>query len=233
MRRSPSKTKIFITSRAFSIQGIARSLWYDVTNPGGNLHGGSTITQQLARNAFLTSQQTVTRKMRELILAVELDRQFTKDKILEMYLNEIPYGPTIYGVETASEMYFAKPARDLTLAESAILAALPQAPSRLSPWGSHLDLLFERQRLVLKAMHDQGKISDAAYSQAASQSIIFATQSPTGIKAPHFVLSVQDYLLQKYGEDAVQKGGLKVKTTLDWNLQQAGEKSRLGRRRQE
>jgi membrane peptidoglycan carboxypeptidase len=102
---------------------------------------------------------------------------------------------------------------------------LPQAPSRLSPWGSHLDLLFERQRLVLKAMHDQGKISDAAYSQAASQSIIFATQSPTGIKAPHFVLSVQDYLLQKYGEDAVQKGGLKVKTTLDWNLQQAGEKA--------
>jgi penicillin-binding protein 1C len=217
--------KDFYNEPAFNIRGILRAI---VTNlSGGNLtgQGGSTITQQLARNAFLSPEKTLTRKLRELVLAVQLDRQYTKDKILEMYLNEIPYGPTIYGVETASQMYFNKPARDLTLAESALLAALPQAPSRLSPWGSHLDLLFERQRLVLKVMHDQKRITDAEYAQALGQTVVFAEQSKTGIKAPHFVLAVQDYLIQKYGEDAVRKGGLKVKTTLDWTLEEAAEKA--------
>ncbi len=217
--------KDFYNEPAFNLKGVARAVITNIS--GGNLtgQGGSTITQQLARNAFLSPEKTLTRKLRELILAIQLDQQYTKDKILEMYLNEIPYGPTIYGVETASQMYFAKPARDLTIAESAILAALPQAPSRLSPWGSHLDLLFQRQHLVLKAMHDQKKITDTEYQQALSQPIVFAAQNPTGIKAAHFVLAVQDYLLQKYGEDTVRKGGLKVKTTLDWTLQQAAEKA--------
>jgi penicillin-binding protein 1C len=216
--------KNFYNEPAFSIRGILRAIFQNLVH-GGVSQGGSTITQQLARNAFLSDTQTFSRKLKELILAVQLDRQYTKDKIIEMYLNEVPYGPTTYGVEGASQLYFNKPARDLTLAESAILVSLPQAPSLLSPWGSHLDLLFNRQHLVLKAMLDQGKISQAEYQAALGQQIVFATQSQYGIKAPHFVLTVQDYLLQKYGEDAVRNGGLKVKTTLDWTMEQAAEKA--------
>ncbi len=217
--------KAFYSEPAFNIKGVIRAVVKNIS--GGDLtgQGGSTITQQLARNAFLSAEKTLTRKLRELLLAIQLDRQYTKDKILEMYLNEIPYGPQLYGVEAASQAYFNKPTSDLTLAESAILAALPQAPSRLSPWGSHLDLLFNRQRLVLKVMRDQDKISDTEYKSALAEQVVFAAQDPRGIKAPHFVLAVKDYLLNKYGEDAVANGGLKVKTTLDWTLEEAAEKA--------
>lgn len=217
--------KNFYSEPAFNIRGIARAVFSNLT--GGDLtgQGGSTITQQLARNAFLSPEKTFTRKLRELILAIQLDRQYTKDKILEMYLNEIPYGPMIYGVESASETYFGKPVGELTLAQSAVVAALPQAPSRLSPWGSHVDQLMERQRLVLRQMYDLGKVSRADYDAAVAERIVFTPQSPYGINAPHFVLTVQDYLLNKYGEDAVRNGGLRVKTTLDWDLEQAAEKA--------
>lgn len=214
----------FYNQGAFSVRGILRSLWYDVTNPGSVLRGGSTITQQLARNAFLTLDQTLTRKIKELIVAVEIDRQYTKDKVLELYLNAIPYGPTIYGVEGASQAYFSKPVKDLTLAQSAILAAIPKAPSFYSPWGNNVKSLIQRQRLVLQRTYDTGRITKEQLNAALAEPVVFSPPTGRGLKAPHFVTAVEDYLTQKYGEDVLRTGGLKVVTTLDWDLQQLGEK---------
>lgn len=214
----------FYSEPAFDIKGIARAVFQNIIHAGA-VQGASTITQQLARNAFLSSEKTLTRKLKELILAVELNRYYTKDKILELYLNEIPYGPNIYGVEAASQAYFSKPVSDLSLGESAILAALPQAPSRYSPWGIHVDLLLKRQKdVVLPRMLSTGRITRSQYETALAEPIIFAEPNLTGIKAPHFALAVRDYLIEKYGEDVVRTGGLRVKTTLDWDLQQTGER---------
>lgn len=214
----------FYDQGAFSIRGILRSLWYDITHPGGALRGGSTITQQLARNAYLTLDQTPTRKLKELIVAVQIDRQYTKDKVLELYLNAIPYGPTIYGVEGASQAYFSKPVKDLTLAQSAVLAAIPKAPSFYSPWGNNVKSLIQRQQLVLQRTYDTGRITKEQLDSALAEPVVFAPPSGRGMKAPHFVTAVEDYLSEKYGEDILRTGGLRVVTTLDWDLQQLGEK---------
>jgi membrane peptidoglycan carboxypeptidase len=214
----------FYNQGAFSVKGILRSLWYDVTNPGGALRGGSTITQQLARNAFLSLEQTLTRKLKELIVAVEIDRQYTKDKVLELYLNTIPYGPTIYGVEGASQAYFSKPVKDLTLAQSAVLAAIPKAPSFYSPWGNNVKLLIQRQRLVLQRTYDTGRITKQQLDSALAEPVVFSPPSGRGLKAAHFVTAVEDYLSERYGDDILRTGGLQVVTTLDWDLQQLGEK---------
>lgn len=214
----------FYNQGAFSVRGILRSLWHDVTNPGGALRGGSTITQQLARNAFLSLEQTLTRKLKELIVAIEIDRQYTKDKVLELYLNAIPYGPTIYGVEGASQAYFSKPVKDLTLAQSAILAAIPKAPSFYHPWGNNKDALIQRQRLVLQRTYDTGRINKEQLDAALAEPVVFSQPTGRGFKAPHFVTAVEDYLTQRYGEDILRTGGLRVVTTLDWNLQQLGER---------
>ncbi len=192
---------------------------------GGVVQGGSTITQQLARNAFLTIDRTYSRKIKELFLAIKLNERYSKDDILGLYLNQIPYGPTTYGVESASEAYFGKPVSGLNLAESAILAAMPKAPSYYSPWGNHTKELMSRQKLVLKKMYELGKITEKQLKEAKAYKINFRPKSIGGIKAPHFVMAVQDYLIQKYGDDTVSRGGLKVITTLDWNLQELAEKS--------
>lgn len=213
----------FYEGAAFDIKGIIRAVLIDISR-GKKQQGASTITQQLARNAFLSPEKTIVRKLKELMLAVRLSRQYTKDQILELYLNEIPYGSTLYGSEAASRAYFGKPVRDISLREASILAALPQAPSYYSPWGSHTNDLLRRANLVLARMKELGKITDTEYRTALSESVRFLPQSTQGIKAPHFVLAVQDYLVDKYGEDVVRKGGLKVITTLDWNLQQTAEK---------
>ena len=212
----------FYTEPGFSIRGILRAFYVNLTS-GEIVQGGSSITQQLARNAFLSPEQKYSRKLKELLLAIRLTRHLTKDEILELYLNEISYGPTIYGIEAASQSYFEKSATDLNLAESAILAALPQAPSYYSPWGNHRDELFERQKLVLKRTLDEGKITEEERDAALEEKITFAARNE-GIKAPHFVIAVQEYLVNKYGEDLIRVGGLKVVTTLNWNLQQLGEK---------
>jgi membrane peptidoglycan carboxypeptidase len=214
----------FYNQGAFSVRGILRSLWHDIRNPGGSLQGGSTITQQLARNAFLSLEQTLTRKLKELIVAVEIDRQYTKDKVLELYLNTIPYGPTTYGVEGASQAYFSKPAKDLTLAQSAILAAIPKAPSFYSPWGNNVKLLIQRQRLVLQRTYDTKRITKEQLDSALAEPVVFSPPSGRGLKAAHFVTAVEDYLSERYGEDILRTGGLRVVTTLDWDLQQLGEK---------
>lgn len=212
----------FYSEPAFDWRGILRAVFVNIAR-GGIVQGGSTITQQLARNAFLTIDQNFTRKIKELILAIKLNENYSKDEILTLYFNQIPYGPTIYGVESASEAYFGKPVGDLTLAESAVLAAMPKAPSYYSPWGSHTKELINRQKIVLNKMYQLGKIDKKQLADALNYKIVFQPKMIGGIKAPHFVMAVQDYLVQKYGEDMVNRGGLKVTTTLDWNLQQAAE----------
>ena len=203
--------------------GIMRAMFKNLA-AGGIVEGGSTITQQLAKKVFLSDDRTWTRKAKEALLAVKLSRYYSKEQILEMYLNQIPYGPTINGAETASQMYFNKPVREVSLAQAALLAALPQSPVRYSPWGKHTDELYARQKLVLKAMLDQGKIDQLQYDQAIAETITFKERF-NSIKAPHFALMIQDYVTEKYGEEAVGRGGLKIRTTLDWKMQESAEKA--------
>lgn len=212
----------FFTNPAFDWRGILRAIAVNIIK-GRALQGGSTITQQLAKKSFLTDERTIWRKLKELVLASRLEKKYTKDEILTLYLNQIPYGSNTYGIEAAAETFFNKKAGDLTLSESALLAALPNAPSYYSPWGSHTKELMARKNYILDRMHELGYIDSIDLATAKSAKIEFAEQSKTGIKAPHFVEYVQDYLNNKYGEGVVRTSGLKVTTTLDWDLQQAAE----------
>lgn len=212
----------FYNEPAYDWKGILRAIFVDITS-GSFAQGGSTLTQQLARTAFLNLNQTFTRKVKELILAIKLNQYYSKDQILGLYLNEVPYGPNIAGVEEASEAYFGEPVTNINLAQSAILASLPQAPTLYSPWGSHINDLFARQKLVLQAMYAQGKITKQQLNDALAYPIVFQPQSSGSIKAPNFVMAVENYLIQKYGEDMVDNGGLRVITTLNWTLQQQAE----------
>ncbi len=185
--------------------------------------GGSTITQQLVKNTLLTSKKTIGRKIKEWILSIKIDRALPKEKILEAYLNEAPYGGTVYGVQEAAKTYFGKNAQDLSLAEAAYLAAMPQSPSTLSPYGKNKAKLDTRKNLVLSRMLDVKFISQEEYNSAKNEVVNFLPQETGGIKAPHFVFFIKDYLEQKYGADVVANGGLKVTTTLNYDLQQKGE----------
>jgi len=188
--------------------------------------GGSTITQQLVKNTLLESGSGLgkyVRKVKEWILAVKIDKSISKDKILEYYLNEAPYGGNIYGIEEASKTYFAKDAQDLTIAEAAYLASMPQSPTTLSPYGKNRDRLEARKNLVLSRELDLKFITQEQYDQAKAETVAFIPQATTGIKAPHFVFFIKDYLEQKYGKELIEKGGLKVTTTLDYDLQAKAE----------
>lgn len=192
----------------------------------GNLfsgQGGSTITQQVLKNALLTSDKKISRKLKEWVLAPRLEAQLSKDQILEIYLNEIPYGGTVYGIQEASRRFFGKDAIDLTLAESAYLAALPQAPTYFSPYGKNLDALESRKNKVLNEMLKNDFISQEEYDSAMLEKVNFQKPENFGIKAPHFVFWVIEQLEEKYGAEAVEQGGLKVVTTLDWELQEKAE----------
>lgn len=213
----------FYNEPAFNIQGILRAIFVDLTN-GQLTQGGSTITQQLVKNAFLSSNKTFTRKIKELILAIKVNRYYSKDQILSLYLNLIPYGSNLYGIEAASEAYFNKPVQNLDLSECATLASIPRAPTYYSPWGSHQQELLTRQQSVLSKMLSLGEITSSQYQSAGKEKIAFAAPS-SSIKAPHFVMAVLDYLTQKYGESIVDNSGLNVITTLDWNLQQEAEQA--------
>ena len=194
---------------------------------GGNLlggRGGSTITQQVIKNSILVREKTLTRKIKEMILAFRLEQVLTKDEILSHYLNESPYGGTIYGVEEASLAFFGKRASDVTLAEAAYLASLPQLPTYYSPYGNNIDDLERRKNLVLDQMRKHEFISEEEYTAAKDERVTFKPQSNQNIKAPHFVFYVRDYLIEKYGEESLAERGLKVITTLDYKLQQEAEK---------
>ena len=186
--------------------------------------GGSTITQQVVKNSILTKDKTPTRKLKELILAIKLEKVLTKNEILSLYFNEIPYGGTIYGIGEAAESFFGKPASQLTLAESAYLASLPKAPTYYSPYGPNFLKLETRKDLVLREMFANNFISEEEYEGALKEKVEFKPRLDTGsIKAPHFVFFVIDYLTKKYGEEVVLEGGFKVVTTLDYSMQLEAE----------
>ncbi len=215
--------KNFYSHKGISITGLIRSVIVDIIYREKR-QGGSTITQQFVKNAVLTRDKSFLRKAKEIILSIELEARFSKDEILKLYLNEIPYGRNAYGIQAAAETYFNKNASDLTLAESAYLAALPQAPSYYNPSGPNFDDLQSRQKFILTQMKDQKYISDEEYEKASNESVVFQ-QVKNSIKAPHFVQYVQEYLAEKYGERTLQEGGLKVYTTLDLKLQEIAEKA--------
>jgi len=210
----------FYHHHGFDLKGIARALYIDITRKG--LQGGSTITQQLIKSALLTPEPTISRKVRELALAFWAERQYTKDEILELYFNYVPYGGTAWGIESASNVYFGKTVSELSLAESAFLAGLPQAPSVYSPFAGDGQSGKRRQKDVLSAMVKQGYISSGEAEKAFLEKLEFRSpQVP--IQAPHFVMYVKDLLVQKYGLFEVERGGLQVTTSLDLSIQRKAE----------
>lgn len=190
---------------------------------GQNLQGGSTITQQFVKNALLSPEQTFSRKIKELIVSIEIEAMYKKDDILKMYLNEIPYGSNAYGVKVAAKTYFNKELKDITLEEAAVLAAIPQAPTYYSPYGQHKDRLMTRKDLVLSLMADQGYITKQQAEEAKKKPITFSNNPYGSITAPHFVMYVKEKLVEKYGERMAEEGGLKVYTTIDIEKQKAAE----------
>ncbi|MBI3632346.1 MAG: penicillin-binding protein [Candidatus Vogelbacteria bacterium] len=190
---------------------------------GSLKQGGSTITQQVIKNALLTSDKSFTRKIKEIILALKLERAMSKEEILTLYLNEIPYGGSIYGAEDASQKFFGVDAKELSLAQAAYLASIPQAPTFYSPYGNNINKLAERKNLVLDRMIQLGLIDKKEGESAKREAVTFLAKNDGGIKAPHFVEFVKSYLENKYGEDYLETKGLKVTTTLDWSLEQKAE----------
>lgn len=214
--------KNFYRHFGFDLTGITRALLNNLR--GQSVEGGSTITQQLVKNALLSPERSLERKIKEALLSVATELIYSKDDILEMYLNYISYGGTSVGIEAASRRYFDKPANQLTLGEAALLAGLPQAPSRYSPFGSNPEQAKARQALVLDRMAEDGYITPLQAEEAKSEVMQYAL-SQTDIAAPHFVFYVRDWLYEQYGVDQVEKGGLRVTTTLDLNLQNAVQAS--------
>lgn len=201
-------------------KAILRAAWNYVFHDV--VQGGSTITQQFIKNSFLTRERSLTRKIKEIILALELERRYSKSQILESYLNQIPYGSNSYGIEAAARNFLGKSAADLTLAESVFLAALPKAPTYYSPYGSHQDALIKRQNLILGRMEELGFITAEQRERARKEKIAVRPRQEK-IFAPHFVNYVKEYLSEKYGDQALEKEGLKVYTTLDYQLQKQAE----------
>ncbi len=213
----------FYNHFGIDIEGILRSVLINL-KIGRLSVGGSTIPQQLIRSAFFTSEKTIERKVREIILAVELNRRYSKKQILDWYLNQIPFGQNSYGVESASQIYFGKSVSEISTAESAVLAALIQMPSYFSPYGENKDDLLERKDYVLERMLERGYLTGEEATAAKEEVINF--KSPTGIKAPHFVLYViENYLKPKYGQDLdyLKQNGIKIYTSLDWEMQLLAE----------
>ncbi|MBD3250468.1 MAG: PBP1A family penicillin-binding protein [Candidatus Pacebacteria bacterium] len=214
--------KNFYRHWGIDLWGIIRAMRNNLKDD--TLQGGSTITQQLVKNALLSRERTWTRKAKEAYLAILTEILYSKDEILEMYLNYISYGGTAVGIEAAAHKYFDKSATQLTLSEASLLAALPQAPTLYSPFGAHPEKGQQRQADVLRRMKEDGYITAEQEEQAKSESLKFAL-SQTEIKAPHFVFYVRDQLYQEYGEKKVETGGLRVHTSLDLDLQEAAQAS--------
>ena len=208
----------FYTHNGIKFTSIIRAILANLTS-GAYSQGGSTITQQVIKNSLLTTEKTITRKLKEWVLSLKLEGIMTKDQILSLYLNETPYGGNIYGVEEASKTFFGKSSSELSLAESAYIAAIPKAPTYYSPYGQNKDKLDIRQKLVLSKMLEIGFINKEEYEKAEKEKVEFQSQEKYGIKAPHFVEFIKQYLVNKYGEKALQEKGYKVITTIDYDLQ--------------
>lgn len=213
----------FYSHPGIDLRGIFRALYVDIMT-GSTAQGGSTITQQLIRNTLISKERTLQRKIKEALLALVLETRYSKDQILEFYLNQIPYGSNAYGIEAAAETFFGKSASSLTLAEAATIASLAKATTYYSPYGPHRAELFARKDRVLEQMERAGFITPEERVQAQKEPVIF--QEPKkNIRAPHFVFYVKDYLLKLFDETTIENGGLKIVTTLDWDLQQKAEKA--------
>lgn len=212
--------KNFYKNSGFDIAAIIRAGITDLS--GQPLQGGSTITQQLIKSTLLTPEITIRRKIKEIILAFWAEKIYSKNQILEMYLNQIPYGGTAWGVEAASEVYFDKHTKNLDLAESAFLAGLTRAPTIYSPFTESSNLWKKRQDEVLEKMVQLKYITSEQKKEAQKKELVFATQK-VPINAPHFVMYIKDMLVKKYGLGMVEKGGLKVTTTLDLPTQEMAQ----------
>ena len=211
--------KDFYKHHGFSISGITRAAYNTLFKQ--KLQGGSTLTQQLVKNTLLTPERTIKRKLRELALTLIVEVLYSKQQILELYFNQIPYGSTAYGIGSASELYFNKNANDLSLAEAALLAGITAAPTKYSPFGVHPEIAKTRQEIVLNRMVEDGTITQEEADKAKAEKIKLA--EPQKFKTPHFALWVKELLADKYGDVMVEQGGLRVTTTLDLDLQEYAE----------
>jgi len=214
--------KDFFKHKGFDPKGYVRIVYYLIFKQ--RLIGGSTLTQQLVKNVLLSPERTPIRKLKELILSLEIESRYSKDQILQMYLNEAPYGGTAWGVQEASVSYFGKDAKDLDLIESAILAGLPQLPSAYSPTGNNPNAYIGRTQAVLRRMKEDGYITDEQEEQALKdlKEVKFVSRGGL-LKAPHFVMYVKKILEEKYGERVVELGGLRVTTSVDLDLQEKAQ----------
>lgn len=213
----------FYNHKGIDPLGILRAAQKNITL-GGLAQGGSTITQQLVRNTFLTRDKTIKRKFTEIVLAIKMERHYSKDDILDFYLNEVPYGSNAYGVQAASEVYFGKNASELTLDEAALLASLPKATTYYSPYGNNTDALHARQDSIISRLGDLGLYSSEEVSEAlAVDTFAKLTEFREEIDAPHFVFYVREQLEEMYGSDVLNRGGLKIYTTLDYDMQKRAE----------
>ncbi|MDO8486112.1 MAG: transglycosylase domain-containing protein [Candidatus Staskawiczbacteria bacterium] len=211
----------FYEHGGIDFEGIVRSILINLKLQSAS-QGASTITQQLIRSVYLTNQKTIGRKIREIVLSLEIEKRYSKDQIFEWYLNQIPLGGNIYGVETASQAYFKKSSSDLSLAESAALTAMIKAPGYYSPYGPNKNKLLLEKDYVLKRMEKLRYITKDQLEKAEQEKIVFS-ENTIPIKAPHFVMYIKKYLEDKYGEDFLKEKGLKIYTTLDWDLQNYAE----------
>ena len=215
--------KNFYKHKGFSPTGIVRALVNIFVFQ--RLQGGSTITQQVVKNTLLTPERTLTRKIKEFMLSIQVERKYTKDEILQIYLNEVPYGGTAWGIEAAAQTYFSKEARDLTLTEAVILAGFPQRPSFYSPFGTNPKAYIKRAQDVARRMREDDYITrDQEEKLVKEIETIQFSPNDQGIRAPHFVFYVRDLLSERFGEKLVEQGGLKVKTSLDLELQEKTQK---------
>ncbi|MCG2691698.1 transglycosylase domain-containing protein, partial [Microgenomates group bacterium] len=215
--------KNFYSHQGFDPLGWVRAMFNTVFR-FRRLAGGSTLTQQLVKNTLLRQQRIVSRKIKEFVLSVQIEKKYTKDEILQMYLNESPYGGTAWGVEAAAETYFGKKVSELNLVESAILAGLPQAPSLYSPFGINQEAYKDRTKAVLRRMREDDYLTKDEEKQAMAdlETVKFAAEG-SSFKAPHFVMYVKQKLIDRYGEKLVEQGGLRVTTSLDWKLQEKAQ----------
>lgn len=213
----------FYEHKGFRFTSMLRSIIVNML-AGGKIQGGSTITQQFIKNAIVGSEKSYIRKIKEIILAYQIERKFSKDEILKLYFNEIPYGSNAYGAEAAAQLFFGKSVRDINLAEATILAAIPKAPTYYSPWGIHQDELIGRQQYIIQEMVGQGYIDQTQANQALAYDLQFVNRQEN-IIAPHFVFMIKEQVAEKYGERVVEQGGLKIITSLDLDAQRAAEKA--------
>lgn len=219
-----SEDKDFYNHSGYSLPSIIRAFFLDLTH-GKILYGGSTITQQLVKNALLNSNRNYLRKVQEVILSQEVERRYSKDEILEMYLNSVYFGEGAFGIENAAQNYFGKHARDLTIAEQAFLAGILPSPSKFSPFSGDYKAGKTRQDLVLQKMYEQNYITKEEKEKAQKEKLTFRP-APASLNAtaPHFALMIRDELIKKYGEETIARSGFKVKTTIDLNWQKEAEK---------